>query len=247
MLYKYEMNLFYFLCNILIYSTSFALSFLFSGFFRNDLTVQEIEEEEEEERKMIQHLDELNFEYKYLDEYEELKKIHENKMQYTINTETNVESNVETNTESNATQDKQTLDEKALIEVENDLDKDKFKNLKETTLEIPFLKVKIIMYYENDTFYYYCNTDVVYKYLNVVCRKFVIENDVPELYVEKTESYEVKTEGVSSALFVTKSDSVLLEKKMNKFIRVGSIYDYDLKHIKKNIKEINVMDFLSSR
>ena len=210
------MFLFHLLSNLILYTVSIGFSFLFTGYFVKPkyATIKEIELEDEQERNMLNHMEEINFEFKYLDEYEALKS-------------TLIES---------------VKDEEIKSEV------NQIKDLKDktTTLDIPFLKAKIIMYYD-DAFYYYCNTDVVYKYLNVACRKFVIENNVPHLYVEKTESEEVKTQGVSSALFVSKADSTLLEKKMNKFIRVGSIHDYETKQTKKNIKEIDVLDFLNMR
>jgi len=188
-----------------LYSLSIGFSFLFTGIFVKSKysTLEEIKKEEDEERKMINYMDELNFEYKYLDEINKLK-------------DTSVSD---------------------LVDISE----------KYTTLEIPFLKATIIMYYEDGVFYYYCNTDVIYKYLNVACRKFVIEHNVINLYVEKTDSEEIKQQSVSSALFVTKQESTLLEKKMNKFIRVGSIHDYEAKNLKKKIKEIKLSDFLNSR
>jgi len=115
--------------------------------------------------------------------------------------------------------------------------------LKETTLEIPFLKTTIIMFYE-DGFKYYSNTDPIYKYLNVACRKFVVENDAKKLYQEG--ETETKTEKIisDSDLFVTKAETTLLEKKCNNFIRVGSIYDYNDKNNIKLVKEIDILDFL---
>jgi hypothetical protein len=115
--------------------------------------------------------------------------------------------------------------------------------LKETTLEIPFLKTTIIMFYE-DGFKYYSNTDPIYKYLNVACRKFVVENDAKKLYQEG--ETETKTEKVTSDsdLFVTKAETSLLEKKCNNFVRVGSIYDYNDKNNIKLVKEIDILDFL---
>ena len=115
--------------------------------------------------------------------------------------------------------------------------------LKETTLEIPFLKTTIIMFYE-DGFKYYSNTDPIYKYLNVACRKFVVENDAKKLYQEG--ETETKTEKVKSdtELFVTKAETTLLEKKCNNFVRVGSIYDYNDKNNIKLVKEIDILDFL---
>jgi hypothetical protein len=131
------------------------------------------------------------------------------------------------------------LDEYELLE-EKDVD---LTLLKETTLEIPFLKTTIIMFYE-DGFKYYSNTDPIYKYLNVACRKFVVENDAKKLY--QSGETETKTEQVTSDsdLFITKQETTLLEKKCNNFVRVGSIYDYNDKNNIKIVKEIDILDFL---
>jgi len=120
-----------------------------------------------------------------------------------------------------------------------------------TTLEIPFLKVTIIMFYEEGVFKYYSNTDVIYKYLNVACRKFVIENDAKKLYIVGKEDIvpeikENEIESKSSNLFITKPETVLFETKMNRFIRVGSIHDYNDKNNIKLIKEIDILDFLQN-
>lgn len=131
------------------------------------------------------------------------------------------------------------IDEYEKLE-EKDID---YTKLKETILDIPFLKTKIIMFYEDDTFKYYSNTDVLYKYLNVACRKFVIENDSKKMYIDGNIE-EVITDSVKSDLFVTKAETKLLERKFNHFIRVGSIYDYNNKNNIKLIKEIDILDFL---
>ena len=116
-----------------------------------------------------------------------------------------------------------------------------------TTLEIPFLKTTIIMFYEDETFKYYSNTDVIYKYLNVACRKFVVENDAKKLYKDGI-TEEVKTESVKSDsdLFIVKPETTVLEKKCNRFIRVGSIYDYNEKNNIKLVKEIDILEFLKN-
>ena len=115
---------------------------------------------------------------------------------------------------------------------------------KETTLEIPFLKATIIMFYD-ESFKYYSNTDIMYKYLNVACRKFVIEHNVKKLYVDGNIE-EVTTDSVKSELFVTKAEIKTLERKINNFIRVGSIYDYKDKNNIKLVKEIDILQFLQS-
>ena len=184
-----------------LYSMSIFMSFIFTGFLIKPLTLRELEEDEEEDKKAMKRLEEENFEYKYLDEYEQLEEVE--------------------------------ITELILDELKN----------KEITLEIPFLKAKIIMFYEDDTFKYYCNTDVIYKYLNVACRKFVIDYDVKKLYVDG--QHEEKTsDSVHSELFVTKAETKMLERKINHFIRIGSIHDYNDKHNIKLVKEIDILDFL---
>jgi hypothetical protein len=176
------------------------MSFVFTGFFIKPLTLRELEEEEEEDKKALKRLEEENFEYKYLDEFEQLE------------------------------------------EVEITVDKlNELKN-KEITLEIHFLKATIIMFYD-ETFKYYCNTDVMYKYLNVACRKFVIEYNAKKLYIDGQHE-ENKTESVHSELFVTKAETKTLERKFNHFIRIGSIHDYNDKNNIKLVKEIDILDFL---
>ena len=184
-----------------LYSMSIFMSFIFTGFLIKPLTLRQLEEDEEEDKKAMKRLEEENFEYKYLDEYEQLEEIE-------------------------ITVDK-------LTELKD----------KEITLEIPFLKATIIMFYEDDTFKYYCNTDVMYKYLNVACRKFVIEYNVKKLYIDGQHE-ETTTNSVHSELFVTKAETTLIERKINHFIRIGSIHDYNDKNNIKLVKEINILDFL---
>uniref|UniRef100_A0A6C0ESX8 Uncharacterized protein n=1 Tax=viral metagenome TaxID=1070528 RepID=A0A6C0ESX8_9ZZZZ len=119
-------------------------------------------------------------------------------------------------------------------------------DLKETHMEFPHLNVKVIMYYD-EGFYYYSTTDLVHKYLNTVCRKFVIENNAKQLYQESF--CETIEPSVSSNLFITKQESIVQEKKINNFIRKGSINDYEsLKNKnKKEIKPIDITDFLKMR
>ncbi len=182
-----------------LYGFSMAISFLFAGLFIRPLSLKELEEDAEEERLSLKRLDDQNFEYKYLDEYEQLE--------------------------------------------EKQFDMNDLKG-KETTLEIPFLKTTIIMFYDNG-FKYYSNTDVIHKYLNVVCRKFVIEHDAKNLYIDgKVEEIIQKEVKSDSELFVTKAETMMLERKCNQFIRVGSIHDYNDKNNIKLIKEIDILEFL---
>lgn len=185
-----------------LYALSILASFIFTGFIIRPLSLRELREDEEEAKIAEKRMEEESFEYKYLDEYEQLE-------------------------------DRE-LTENDLLELKD----------KETTLEIPFLKATIIMFYD-ESFKYYSNTDVIYKYLNVACRKFVVEQNVKKLYLDGNLE-EVTNESVKSELFVTKAETKNLERKINNFIRVGSIYDYKDKHNIKLVKEIDILDFLQA-
>jgi len=114
------------------------------------------------------------------------------------------------------------------------------------TLEIPFLNNKIIMYYDNDAFYYYTKGDVIYKYLNVACRKYVIEYNCRQLYMDDDVSTLVESiDTENNNVFVKKVEKPLLYKKCNKFILRGSIEDYEKTLIKREENPIDIMAFLS--
>jgi len=144
-----------------------------------------------------------------------------------------------------------------------------------TTLEIPFLNNKIIMFYdsENGAFCYYTKGDTIYKYLNVACRKYVIEHNCRHLYLDmnndvvnsESSNNEEKNESIVTNLiknspfvnspfvinnvvnniFVKKNEKKLLVKNVNKFILVGSLDDYEktLLNNKVNVKNISFSDY----
>ena len=144
-----------------------------------------------------------------------------------------------------------------------------------TTLEIPFLNNKIIMFYDTErgAFCYYTKGDVIYKYLNVACRKYVIEHNCRHLYLEldrlhsdtvtkdtdltkdtnkdttikDTESNKMKSSNLFvNSLFVKKNEKTLLVKNVNKFISVGSIEEYEKSLLANNlnVKNISFSDYL---
>jgi len=196
-----------FIGSLLLYGITISFSFLFSNMFNKHITLEEIQKEDEAELKMIEYQEQLNFEYKYIEEVEQ--------MQPNLNLNTS--------------------------------------ELKETKMEIPFLNTTVIMYWENEIFYYYSTTDLIYKYLNVVCRKFIIENNAKQLYLDGSYD-EINSPSVSSSLFVTKQETNSLEKKINRFIRMGTIIEYEQKNTvlknknkNKEIKEIDILDFLSKK
>jgi hypothetical protein len=113
------------------------------------------------------------------------------------------------------------------------------------TLDIPFLNNKIIMYYDNDAFYYYTKGDVIYKYLNVACRKYVIEYNCKHLYMDNDTSKLIETvDTEQNNIFIKKIEKPLLYKKCNKFILRGSIEDYEKTLIVNDENDIDIIDFL---
>jgi len=113
-----------------------------------------------------------------------------------------------------------------------------------TTLEIPFLNNKIIMFYDTEkcAFCYYTRGDVIYKYLNVACRKYAIDHNCRHLYLESDISQETKQPNntFSNNLFVKKQERILLVKNTNKFILVGSLEEYEKTLLVNNLNVKNV-------
>lgn len=118
-------------------------------------------------------------------------------------------------------------------------------DLKETYMEFPHLNAQVLMYYD-DTFCYYSNKDVIYKYLNVVCRKFVIDNNAKQLYQDISVNETIEP-AVNSSLFITKQETITQDKKINNFVRKGSLIDYEQRKNKKEIKAIDISEFLKSK
>jgi hypothetical protein len=116
------------------------------------------------------------------------------------------------------------------------------------TLDIPFLNNTIIMYYDNDAFYYYTKGDIIYKYLNVACRKYVIEYNCKHLYVDDDSSKLIETiDTDNNNIFIKKIEKPMLYKKCNKFILRGSLEDYEKTLITNNENDIDIIEFLSKK
>ncbi len=142
--------------------------------------------------------------------------------------------------------------------IEEELNELKNKPLK---MELAYINQPVIMYYDNTnkSFSYYSNTDITYKYLDIVARNFVLENRCKQIYniIKESEiTNETEKQPISQSskmlndLFVKQQRQHIkkkVEKKMNKFIRVGSIYEYEYENVKKPLepcKNVNVLDYL---
>ena len=191
-------------------------SFIFSGFFVKRLSIFEIDEEEKKEKEMIQYINKLDFEYKYLDEIELLEDI--------------------------------VLEESYIKELEN------------IKMEFEVPNNKLIIFYKDSTFMYYTEFgDIIYKYLNVACRKYVIDNNCLQIYnYDKVDNKDNKVDNkdnkvdnkdnkvdnkdnkVENNLFVKKKiiKKESIEKKINKTRWLGTFCDM------KNENKVNNLSFI---
>ena len=130
----------------------------------------------------------------------------------------------------------------------SNLTEEELSQLKEKVLtyQIPYVNYKVIMYYDSEfnAFMYYSNSDIVYKYLDIACRKYVLEFNCKQIYKFSEETKVVEKQAmVQRGPFVTKTERVLLEKDTNRIIYKGKLEDYDKKD---SIipKEITFQEFL---
>lgn len=114
---------------------------------------------------------------------------------------------------------------------------------KENIVIVDIINNTVIMYYDPDkeAFCYYTKGDIIHKYLNTVCRKYVIDFNCPSLYKDE-DSHMVKTEKFGNELFVKKVERTLIEKNINKFILCGTLDDYYKVEPEEN--DIDIIDFL---
>jgi hypothetical protein len=110
--------------------------------------------------------------------------------------------------------------------------------------EIPFLGQKVMMYYdqEKETFCYYANTNIIYKYLMVVARKYVLDFQCKQIFKEMENTMKKEEKSVQFSAFVAKPGKVFLEKEMNKFLYLGNLDDY--KPISEKPKDITYSEYL---
>ena len=130
----------------------------------------------------------------------------------------------------------------------SNLSQEELVQLKEKVLtyEIPYLKYKVIMYYdlETDAFCYYSNMDIIYKYLDIFCRKYVLDFNCKQLYKFSEETKVVEKKKVEQCgPFVSKVERLMLEKETHRFIYKGKLEDYNKKESLAP-REITFQEFL---
>jgi hypothetical protein len=113
---------------------------------------------------------------------------------------------------------------------DSSLNEEELKGLKDKMLhyEIPYLKHQVIMFYdaEREAFCYYSNSTIIYKYLNVVARKYVLDYACKQIYKEMLPCTKKEEKTVTFGQFVPKIGKTTLEKDMNRFLYLGNLHDY---------------------
>ena len=110
--------------------------------------------------------------------------------------------------------------------------------------EIPFLHHNVILFYdqEKEAFCYYANSTIIYKYLNVAARRYVLDYGCKQVYKEMLPSTRKEEKTVTFGQFVPKVGKTTLEKDMNRFIYLGNLHEYKPKQEEPN--KISFSDYM---
>lgn len=102
--------------------------------------------------------------------------------------------------------------------------------LKDRTLhyEIPYINQKVIMFYDHErkAFCYYATSSIIYKYINVVARRYVLDFECKQIFKEIQPPMKTEEKTVTFGQFIPKVGKTTMEKEMNLFVYLGSLHDY---------------------
>lgn len=142
------------------------------------------------------------YEFKYLDEYYELLDRKNNNFDNIENYEEDFKDDISNDTDSediilqNNIEELDKLSDVETMEEKNEREKkeldDKLESIKEKFIKEETPRGLIYMCYDkdNNNFIYYCKSkDIPFKYLDTVGRKFIIENNCPEIYIDYEQEY----------------------------------------------------------
>jgi hypothetical protein len=89
----------------------------------------------------------------------------------------------------------------------------------------------VILFYDHKKggFSYYANSGIIYKYLNVAARRYVLDYNCKQIFKEMVPSMKKEEKTVSFGQFVPKVGKTLLEKDMNLYHYLGTFQDFDRK------------------
>jgi hypothetical protein len=107
-------------------------------------------------------------------------------------------------------------------------------------------KGQVIMRYNDNTstFEYYTDSGTLpHKYLETVCRRYVIVFQCPHLYTDMTSECEkmYKFQQTQQHKYPTKKQNLIVKQKINKFIRLGKLSDFNI--LQTVVKELPKLSF----
>jgi hypothetical protein len=97
--------------------------------------------------------------------------------------------------------------------------------------EIPYIGQKVILFYDHKKggFSYYANSGIIYKYLNVAARRYVLDYGCKQVFKEMVPSMKKEEKTVSFGNFVPKVGKTVLEKEMNAYHYLGTFQEFENK------------------
>ena len=112
--------------------------------------------------------------------------------------------------------------------------------------EIPYNGQKVILFYDHKKggFSYYANSGIIYKYLNVAARKYVLDYGCKQIFKEMVPSMKKEEKAVHSSMFVSKAGKTLLEKDMNQYHYLGTFQEFETKNNQTEHKKIDFSEYM---
>jgi len=129
------------------------------------------------------------------------------------------------------------------------LNEEELEQLRDKVLhyEIPYISQKIILFYDHKKggFSYYANSGIIYKYLNVAARKYVLDYGCKQVFKEMVPSMKKEEKSVKFGPFVAKSGKTLLEKDMNQYHYLGTFQEFETKNTTLEYKKIDFSEYMN--
>jgi len=134
---------------------------------------------------------------------------------------------------------------------DSNLTEEELEGLRDKVLhyEIPYIGQKVILFYDHKKggFSYYANSGIIYKYLNVAARRYVLDYGCKQIFKEMVPSMKKEEKTMNFGNFVSKAGKTLLEKDINHYHYLGTFQEFEKKPVEhKNIDFAAYMRLLSA-
>ena len=129
---------------------------------------------------------------------------------------------------------------------ESNLTEEELEGLRDKVLhyEIPYIGQKVIMFYDHKKggFSYYANSGIIYKYLNVAARRYVLDYGCKQIFKEMVPSTKKEEKTMNFGNFVSKAGKTFLEKDMNHYHYLGTFQEFEKKPVEH--KKIDFSEYM---